>query len=118
MAIMSAKGPGVMDSEEAKVLACQRALEFVVNARFEELVIEGDNSIVVNSIASLHALQSRLGNIYGDIRLLAASSRCMSFSCVKHKANYVALSLARYARSIDEDIFWMEESPPPAIEAL
>lgn len=113
MAIMSAKGPGVMDSEEAKVLACQRALEFVVNARFEELVIEGDNSI-----ASLHALQSRLGNIYGDIRLLAASSRCMSFSCVKHKANYVALSLARYARSIDEDIFWMEESPPPAIEAL
>lgn len=118
MAIMSAKGPGVMDSEEAKVLACQRALEFVVNARFEKLVIEGDNSIVVNSIASLHALQSRLGNIYGDIRLLATSSKCMSFSCVKHKSNYVALSLARYARSIDEDIFWMEESPPPSIEAL
>lgn len=68
-------------------------------------MIEGDNSIVVNSIASLHALQSRLGNIYGDIRLLAASSRCMSFSYVKHEANSVALSLARYARSIDEDIF-------------
>lgn len=34
MVIMSAKGPGVMDSEEAEVLACQRALEFVVDARF------------------------------------------------------------------------------------
>lgn len=115
---MSAKGLGVMDSEEAEVLACQRALEFAMDAGFEELVIEGDNSTVINSIASLRALQSRLGNIYGDIRLLAAGSRCMSFSCVKREANSVAHSLARYARSIDKDIFSMEESPPPAIEAL
>ncbi|XP_075636558.1 uncharacterized protein LOC142608763 [Castanea sativa] len=100
MVAMSAKGLGVMDSEEAEVLACQRALEFAVDAGFEELVIEGDNSTVINSIASLRALQSRLGNIYGDIRLLAAGSK------------------SRYARSIDKDIFSMEESPPPAIEAL
>lgn len=118
MAAMPAKGPGVVDNEEAQVLACRRALEFAVDVGFEELVIEGDNSTVIYSIASLWALLSRLGNIYVDIHLLATGSKCKSFSCVKCEANSVAHSLAIYARSIDEDIIWMEESPPPALKAL
>ena len=118
MAAMSTKGPSVVDSEEAEVLACRRALMFAVDAGFEELMIEGDNSTIINSIASLWALRSRLGNIHANIHLLATGSRCKSFSCVKCEANSVAHSLARYARNIDEDIFWMEESPPPALEAL
>ena len=85
---------------------------------FEELVIEGDNATGMKSITSLRALQSIMGNIYADIRFLAAGSRCRSFSCVKHNANTVAHFLARYARLIDEDIFWMEESPPLAHESL
>lgn len=32
MAAMSAKGPAIADSEEAEVLTCWRALEFVVEA--------------------------------------------------------------------------------------
>ena len=39
MAALLAKGPVVSDSEEAKALACRRALEFAVDARFEELVV-------------------------------------------------------------------------------
>ena len=118
MATLSAKGPAVGDSEEAEVLACRRALEFTVDARFEELVIEGDNATVMKSISSLRALRTRLGNIYADIQLSAASSRCLLFDCVKCSANSVAHSLAHYARWIDEDIIWMEESPSLAIEAL
>ena len=118
MPAMSAKGPSVVDSEEAEVLACRRALEFAVNTGFEELMIEGDNSTVIRCISSLRAFHSRLGNIYADIHVLAAGSRCKSFSCVKREANSVAHSLARYARSIVEDIFWMEETPPPSLEAL
>ena len=118
MAAMSAKGLAIVDGEEAKVLTCQRALEFAVDAGFKELVIEGDNATDMKSITSLKALRSRMGNIYTDIRLLATGSRCQSFSCVKRNANIVAHSLARYARLIDEDIFLMEESPPLALEAL
>lgn len=81
-------------------------------------MIEGDNAMVMKSITSLRALRYRLVNIYADIRLLVAGSRCQSFSCVKRNANTVAHSLARYARLIDEDIFWMKESPPLALEAL
>ena len=118
MAALSAKGPVVSDSEEAEALACRRALEFAVDARFEELVVEGDNAMVMKSISSLRALQSRLSNVYVDVQWLAVGSRCLSFGCVKCIANTVAHSLARFARLIDEDTVWMEESPPPAIDAL
>ena len=31
----------------------------------------------------------------------------------------MALALAQYARNtLDEDLYWMEDSPPPALEAL
>ena len=52
MAAMSSKGPAVMDSEEAEILACRRALEFAIDAGFADLVMEGDNSNVMQSIAS------------------------------------------------------------------
>ena len=42
----------------------------------------------------------------------------MSVSCFKRIANTVAHSLARYARNIADEIVWLEDSPPPALEAL
>lgn len=86
MAALSAKGPVVSDSEEVEALACRRALEFAVDAGFEELVVEGDNAMVIKSISSLRALRSRLGNVYANIHCLAVGSRCLSFGCVKHTA--------------------------------
>lgn len=52
MAAMSIKGQPVADSEEAEVLACRKALEFSIDAGFTELIIEGDNVNVMNSISS------------------------------------------------------------------
>ena len=92
MATMSAKGPSVVNSKEAEVLACRRALEFAVDAGFEELMVEGDNSMVIRCISSIRAFRSRLGNVYADIHVLAAGSRCKSFSCVKREANLAAHS--------------------------
>ncbi|XP_075659058.1 uncharacterized protein LOC142628915 [Castanea sativa] len=118
MAAMFAKGPAIADSEEANVLACRRALEFVVDAGFVGLEIEGDNATVMKFLASLCAIKSRLGNIYEDICVLVAGCRCQSFLWVKRSANRVAHSLAKYASLIEEDIYWMEESSPPALKAL
>lgn len=72
----------------------------------------------MKSNASLRSIKSRLGNIYADIHLLATGCRCQSFSCVKRNINTVANSLGCYASFIDDDIIWIEESPPPALEAL
>ena len=70
--------------------------------------------IIVSLIVYFHIVWS----IYADIHWSATGSRCLSFWCVKRTANTVAHSFSRFARLIDEDIIWMEESPSPAIDAL
>ena len=50
MAAMAAKGPKVFCSEEAKLLTCRKAIKFVVDVGFSELVIEGDYSSPMKAI--------------------------------------------------------------------
>ena len=118
MEALSASGPAVSDSEEVKVLACRKALEFAVDSGFTELILEGDNSVVMNAISSSCMFQSRLGHLYSDVHCLAMGLHVRSLSCVARLANFVAHSLARFAQCINEDMVWLEESPQPALEAL
>ena len=118
MVALSARGPPVTDSEEAEVLAGRKALEFALDSGFSEVVLEGDNVGVMRSIQSKGANNSSLGHIYGDIHCLEAGFRVWSVSYVKRTANSVAHSLAKYARQVVDEQVWLEESPPPAQEAL
>lgn len=70
MAGMSAKGPFVSNSEEVEALACQKAIEFFMEAGFSELVIEGDSLNVMRAISTSTstANNSLLGHIYEDIQ--------------------------------------------------
>ena len=54
MAAMEAKGPEVFCSEEAELFASRKAIKFVVDAGFSELVIEGDNSSTMKAISALY----------------------------------------------------------------
>ena len=67
MAALSTRGPSMMDSEEAEVLACRRAMKFARKTRFRDLVLEGDNVTIMKALLSPRATYSRLGHIYGDI---------------------------------------------------
>ena len=67
MAALSARGPPVQDSEEAEVLACKKALEFSVDVGFTDIVLEGDNSVIMAAISSSRLIHSRLGHLYADI---------------------------------------------------
>ena len=49
---------------------------------------------------------------------MAAGFRSISTICVRRNANSVARALARFARLIDDDIVWLEEDPPPMVDAL
>ena len=53
MAAMATKDPEVSSSEEVEFLACQKAIEFAVDAGFFELVIERDNSSVMKVVSAL-----------------------------------------------------------------
>ena len=118
MAALSAKRPPVLDSEEAMALACRKAMEFVVDVGFSEIILVGDNVHVIKAISSPAVNSSRLGLIYEDIRCLAAGLRSFSVSCVRHSANFIGHSLARCACQIDNDVIWLEKIPQPTSEAL
>ncbi|KAL0009208.1 hypothetical protein SO802_010710 [Lithocarpus litseifolius] len=118
MAAMSAGGPPVSSSDEAELLACRKAVEFATDAGFSELVIEGDNSNVLKALSSSLADRSLLGNVVDDVRQLAYGLRWVKFSCIRRGGNRVAHALAQHARNISEDVFWLEDSPPPALNAL
>ena len=118
MAAISVKGGAVRDSEEVEVLACRKALEFAMDAGFMEVILKGDNARVLKTVSQAQPDLARLGFIYEDIWCLIAGFRSFSDNCVRHSANGVAHALARFARLSDNEIVWLEEDPPPAIDAL
>ena len=52
MAAMTTNGSKVSTSDEVELFACQRAIEFAVDAGFSRLIIEGDSSNVIQAISS------------------------------------------------------------------
>ena len=62
--------------------------------------------------------QSLLGNMVDDVRHLVCRMHWVNFSCIRRGGNRVAHALAQHARNIVEDVFWMEDSPPPTLDAL
>ena len=49
---------------------------------------------------------------------MALNLKTFSVSCAKRSANSAARALARYARQVYDEVVWLEESPPPILEAL
>ena len=106
MATMTACGPAVQTSEEAELLACRRALEFVVDAGFCRLIIEGDNSNVTHAISSFAENNSLFGNVVDDIRHLIRGLHWSAIWHIRRSGNRVAHVLAQHARfTIDEDLY-------------
>ena len=119
MAAMTTPGPMVRTSDEAELLACRRAIEFAVDVGFSRLIVEGDNINVIHAISSSVENTSPFGDVVDDIRHLLRSLQWVSVCCIRRGGNQVAYALAQYARNnLDEDVYWMEESPPPAMDAL
>ena len=118
MASFSVRGLKAVDSSEAELLACRRAIQFATELGITDVVIEGDNAMIMGSIAKKDLSGALLGHIFMDIQALLMELTWFSISSVKQEANTVAHSLARSVHHIWEDVFWIEDSPPPALEAL
>ncbi|XP_075645149.1 uncharacterized protein LOC142616160 [Castanea sativa] len=118
MAAMTAKGLAVQYSEEARLLACHKAMEFATDIGFTTLIVEGDSVNAMRSIASTKDNQSALGHIVGDIRHLMGALEWISVSCTKRNGNTVAHVLAGYAQHVNSDLFWMEEVPSIVLDSV
>lgn len=73
---------------------------------------------MLNSIKSSDTNLSKLGHIIVDIQCLVASLQWAKVTMVKRDANFVAHSLVRYAKNLSNDVIWLEDSLPSALEAL
>ena len=112
MAAMSVKGPSISSNEEAKALACRKAIEFSMEAGFSELIIEGDNTTVMKAVSGSSGGHSLLGHFYEDIHCCLHGLHSVSISCIRRGGNKVAHILAQYAKNISKELYWMEDSPP------
>ena len=83
-----------------------------------DMVLEGDNFNVMQAISTGKANRSRLLHIYEDIQCLAIGFRSYSVSFVKCSANGVAHALAHFAKNVEDELVWLDDSPPLALEAL
>lgn len=118
MAALSVKGPPVTNNEEDEALACRKALEFSIDAGFSELIIEGNNANVLRAVCSPLPNHSLLGNIIEDVKCFLTGLQYVSVKCISRERNKVTHVLAKHARNIFRDMYWMEDSPPPAVNAL
>ena len=75
---------------------------------------KGNGSTMMLRIFNLKVL----GNVVDDVHHLVCGMHWVNFSCIRRGGNRVANALAQHARNISEDVFWMENSPPPALNAL
>ena len=114
MAAMSVKGPSISSNEEAKALACRKAIEFSMEAGFSELIIEGDNTTVMKAVSGSSGGHSLLGHFYEDIHCCLHGLHSVSISCIRRGGNKVAHILAQLARNITDELYWIGDSPPLA----
>ena len=118
MAAMFVKGPSVNSSEKVEALAYRKAIEFAMEAGFSKLIIEGDNTVVMKAVVGSSGGYSLLGHVYEDIHCSLCGLHSVSISCIRRGGNKAAHILVQYARNITDELYWMEDSPPPGLEAL
>ena len=104
--------------EEAEVLACHHAVEFALGLGFKELVIEGDNATIMRNITDFATSSSHLCHVFLDIHSSLVGLSWFFVSFIYREGNFVADSLAWFARHISNDVIWIEDPPPPALESL
>ena len=63
-------------------------------------------------------LSSRVGHILQDVICLLNDFRWSQVNFARRSANTVAHLLARHAKDVSHDVIWLEDSPPPVVQAL
>ena len=61
---------------------------------------------------------SLLGNVVQDVHQLIHGLHSVNICCTRRGRDRVAHVIAQHARNISNDMYWMEDSPPPTMEAL
>ena len=90
-----------------------------IKAGFHDLVIEGDNiNVRSKTLYAEYGLFTTLAYFVQEIKTLVVGLRRGSFSYVRRSGNSMAHSLTKLVKSIFDDVIWIEDPPPLALEVL
>ena len=96
----------------------RRAVEFSREVGFSRVIIEGDCLNVMRVLSVSTENSSLLGHIYEDIKFNLKGMQVLSINWVKRGGNMVAHTLAKHARNLINDVFWIEDTSLLAEDAL
>ena len=99
------------------VVVCE-ALAFAIDARFREVILEGDNLAVISAIQVGEDGVSFGGVCVADIGRLRLPCTWLDIAFMKREGNFVAHEFARHARSLSDFYVWLEEQPDWVVETL
>lgn len=84
---------------------------FAVEEGFLDIVLEGNNMVVMQSLRSNDDGLASGGTMVVDMIYLRALCNILDFSFVKREGNSVAHSFAKFARMISNYVVWLEDRP-------
>ena len=83
-----------------------------------EVLIEGDSLIVQRALNELASPPSSVDAVIIGIKEVSADFNHIAFTHVGRQGNKLAHLLAKYAKSIDNILVWIEETPCVIKQAL
>ena len=108
IASLSEKLPRAYGPEEVETLAAARALGFAREIGVDNVVLEGDSSIVMTALRGEDHYLSASGLLVEDVQLLAGSFSKLLYSHTRRDGNKLAHSLVRFAINVCNFLAWME----------
>ncbi|GLU01763.1 hypothetical protein SLE2022_190500 [Rubroshorea leprosula] len=113
VAAMSCKGQGTVCAEIAKACCLRKALQWACELSFEKVIMELDCASLVTAMNSpLSDINSSLGTVLSDCKLLMASINNCHVKFIRRVGNSVAHELAWRALHAEDDEYWTVEVPP------
>ncbi|XP_050241083.1 uncharacterized protein LOC126689976 [Quercus robur] len=97
---------------QVEALAARRAAVFAVDIGISSAVLEGDSVIVYRDLSNTEPSLAPHGHIIQDVKLLASSFSCITFSHTRRQENGVTHALARRAINSPNQNVLLDNMPP------
>ncbi|XP_075654837.1 uncharacterized protein LOC142625007 [Castanea sativa] len=111
MASLSQAIPLPLTVLETETVAVARALEFALELGLDSVILEGDYEILMKSLMQDSLSLATSGLLIQDVKVIAESFQCISFSHVRREGNKVAHNLVRHAYHVTGFSVWMKDVP-------
>ena len=101
---------------ELETLTASKALQCVADLSLNDVSLEGDSEIIINTLnEDSHSLAS-FGLPIQDVKCFANLFHCIRFSHVRKEGNSVAHNLIRHAGHVTVFQVWMKDVPSHTVD--